>query len=204
MLTYEIRKAKDNSDDAPLIVLMHGRGANRFDLVGLAEHLPENATLVFPEAPFSAAQWGYGAGSAWYRFMGRNRPEPESFSLAIDELEKLLRHFNAPRVVLGGFSQGGTMSIGYALSHPGEIAGVLNFSGFLADHPRVIMEPGDTKFFWGHGTQDTSIPFELAIEGRAALNAAGATLESHDYDIGHWIDAIELTDATSWLSTVLT
>lgn len=206
MLQYEIRKPATFEADGPLIVLMHGRGANRFDLLGLADHFPSNATLVFPEAPFDAAQWGYGAGSAWYRFMGRNRPEPESFAQSLDEIELLLQSLNASRVVLGGFSQGGTMSVGYALSHPGTIAGALNFSGFLADHPRVEVNQENlhgTAFFWGHGVQDASIPFDLAIEGRAALAADGADLTAHDYDIGHWIDPQELADAGLWLETLL-
>lgn len=206
MLTYEIREAADRSAAAPLIVLMHGRGASRFDLQPLADYMPSYANIVFPEAPHGAAQWGYGPGSAWYRFLGRNKPEPESFSRSLIELGELIASFNAEQVVLGGFSQGGTMSIAYALSHPGAIRAVLNFSGFLADHPSVALTPAsvaNTSFFWGHGTQDGSIPFDLAIEGRAALEAAGANLTARDYEIGHWIEPQELNDAVAWLAKVL-
>jgi phospholipase/carboxylesterase len=206
MLEYEIRRASPESANAPLIVLMHGRGANRFDLLGLAEHMPADATLVFPEAPFEAAQWGYGPGSAWYRFLGRNKPEAESFSRSLDELKELVESFDAPKVVLGGFSQGGTMSIAYALANQDSVDGVMNFSGFLADHPRVIPSRhtvGRTSFFWGHGTQDPAIPFELGVEGRAYLRSAGAKLESHDYEIGHWIAPEELEDAVTWLEDVI-
>ena len=206
MLEYEIKPASDHDAKAPLIVLMHGRGANRFDLLGLADHMPRSATLVFPEAPFEAAPWGYGPGSAWYRFLGGNKPEPESFSRSLDALHELITSFNRPRVVVGGFSQGGTMGTAYALVHPGAVDGVLNFSGFLADHPRVAASKqtvGDTSFFWGHGRHDPAIPFQLAIEGRAALRAAGAKLETHDYEIGHWIAPEELADAVAWLEELL-
>lgn len=162
--------------------------------------------MVFPEAPFSAAQWGYGPGSAWYRFLGRNRPEPESFAKSLDELQDLVASFKRKQVVLGGFSQGGTMALAYALSHPGEVAGVLNFSGFLADHPRVVVSEANvkgTKIFWGHGRQDSAIPFDLAVEGRAALARVHADLTARDYDIGHWIDPHELSDALSWLGSVV-
>lgn len=202
MLTHEVREPRTSTDDAPLIVLLHGRGANRFDLSALGESMPAHARVIFPEAPFDAAPWGYGPGSAWYRFLGRNRPEVDSFSRSLDELAQLIAHFDTQRVVVGGFSQGGTLSIAYALAHPGTVAGVLNFSGFLADHPRVAVSPRSvaaTKFFWGHGRQDQNIPFELALEGRAELLRAGAQLEAHDYDIGHWIDPRELADAVRWL-----
>lgn len=202
MLTYEIISAKNGGDTAPLIVLMHGRGANRFDLMSLNDSMPRNATIVFPEAPFEAAAWGYGPGSAWYQFLGRNRPEPESFSRSLQELGELIASFDAPRVVIGGFSQGGTMGLAYALSHPGAIDGVLNFSGFLADHPAVRVTPeavAGTSIFWGHGTHDPAIPFALAVEGRAQLRAANANLTSYDYEIGHWIAPEELRDAVKWI-----
>lgn len=202
MLTYE-RRQDDAADDAPLIILMHGRGATRLDLTSLGDYMPRHARVVFPEAPFQAAPWGYGPGSAWYRFLGGNRPEPESFAHSIDELEKFIASFDAAHVVLGGFSQGGTMSLAYALSHPGAIDAVLNFSGFLADHPRVVVDEmtvQGTRFWWGHGRQDSNIPFQLAVQGRAQLEQAGAKLEARDYDIGHWIDPQELADAVAWLA----
>jgi phospholipase/carboxylesterase len=205
MLQYELRPANDPTD-APLIVLMHGRGASRFDLVPLGQHMPARANVVFPEAPFDAAQWGYGQGSAWYRFLGHNRPEPASFARSLDELHQLIAQLDPPKVVVGGFSQGGTVGLGYALSTDRPVDGVLNFSGFLADHPLVDAAPdtvAGTTFFWGHGRQDPAIPFELAIEGRAALRAAGATLEAHDYDIGHWIAPEELKDAIAFLEKSL-
>ncbi|MGQ0815178.1 MAG: alpha/beta hydrolase [Gemmatimonadota bacterium] len=206
MLQFEVRRAPNDVANPPLIILMHGRGANRFDLLSLAEPMPAHANIVLPEAPFDAARWGYGPGSAWYRFIDRNMPEPESFSRSLDELKELVEHFNAQQVVVGGFSQGGTLGLGYALSHPGEVLGILNFSGFVADHPRVLVSPqtvDDSSFFWGHGTQDTNIPFALAVEGRAQLRAAGAKLEMHDYTIGHRIAPEELDDAIQWVGSVL-
>jgi phospholipase/carboxylesterase len=165
--------------------------------------------VIAPEAPFPAAPWGYGPGSAWYRFLGRNRPEPESFSQSLAALEEFIGGLPSvlggtpSKLALGGFSQGGTMSIGYALSHPGAIPRVINFSGFLADHPQVIARPetvGGARFFWGHGRMDGNIPFDLAEEGRAQLRAAGADLTERDYAIGHWIDPSEIADAVSWMS----
>ncbi|MFL5541145.1 MAG: alpha/beta hydrolase, partial [Longimicrobiaceae bacterium] len=66
-------------EGAPLVVLMHGRGSDRFDLLGLAPAIAPGAVVVTPEAPWSGLPWGYGPGWAWYRFLGGNRPEPESF-----------------------------------------------------------------------------------------------------------------------------
>ncbi len=82
----------------------------------------------------------------------------------------------------------------------------MNFSGFLADHPTVRATPDSvrgTRIFWGHGTMDPSIPFALAVEGRAALDAAGADLSAFDYEIGHGISPEEATDARNWIESAV-
>lgn len=210
-LEYEIRAPANVRADAKLILLLHGRGANRHDLFSLAPHLPADAIVVAPEAPFAAAPWGYGPGSAWYQFLGGNRPEPNSFSASLQHLQTLLHELREKmkfgKVILGGFSQGGTISLAYGLNHPDEIAGVLNFSGFLADHPEVtprlaITPAPPLSIFWGHGIHDPAIPYALGVEGRAQLKAAGYHVVAKDYDIGHWIDGAELRDAVAWIETV--
>lgn len=208
MLEYRTHMPEDPQDGAPVAVLLHGRGADESDLLDLGPKLPDGMVLVAPRAPFPAAEWGYGQGWAWYRFMGGNKPEEEGFSESLDRLHEFLQGLAGELpvrpgpVTLGGFSQGGTLSIAYALDHPGAVSRAMNFSGFLANHPRVKVTPDTvrgTRFFWGHGTRDPNIPFDLAQRGRGALLAAGADLEAHDYPIGHWISPDELKDARAWM-----
>lgn len=205
---WESHVPEGAADGVPVVVLLHGRGADRTDLFGLHRHLPAEWAVLAPDAPFRGAPWGYGPGRAWYRYMGRNRPDPDSYAQSlkaiddfIDRIPSIIGHRPGP-IVLGGFSQGGTTSVGYALAHPGRVRHVINFSGFLADHPAV--DPGaapesGARFFWGHGVHDPSIPFALALEGRDLLRTSGADLETRDYEIGHWIDGQEVTDAVAWL-----
>lgn len=208
MLRYVEHVPEGAEDGALTIVLLHGRGSHEGDLMGLREGLPVGAVVVAPRAPFAGAPWGYGDGWAWYRYIGGATPEPGSFEASQRELGELLEALprllpvRPGRVVLGGFSQGGTMSIAHALRHPGRVPMVVNFSGFLADHPTVEATPrtvAGTRFFWGHGRQDPAIPFTLAGAGRKSLLSAGADLEARDYDIGHWISPDELADVSAWI-----
>jgi len=50
----------------------------------------------------------------------------------LDQLPGLL-DVQPGRIVLGGFSQGGTTSMALAISRPGRVAAVINFSGFIAE-----------------------------------------------------------------------
>jgi phospholipase/carboxylesterase len=199
-------------DGAPVVVLMHGRGADPSDLVGLRSWLPDRTALVLPRAPFSAVEWGYGPGWAWYRYEGDDRPEAQTFRAAQSALDELLEGlpdslgYRPGPIVVGGFSQGGTMGLGCALRRPGELVGVLNFSGFLPDHPDVPVTPDSvrgTRIFWGHGTADPAIPFGLAERGRRALAEVGADLEAHDYPMGHSISPEEMEHAAAWLERVV-
>lgn len=212
MLELEIMEAAEPAAGRPVVVLMHGRGADPSDLVGLRSWFPGNVGLVLPRAPHPGATWGYGPGWAWYRYEGGDRPEPESYRSAQAELESLIEELperlgrEVGPVVVGGFSQGGTMGLGYALRRPGSVAGVLNLSGFLPDHPEVRATPetaGDLPVFWGHGTADPAVPFSLARRGRSKLRKAGAALESRDYAMGHGILPREVEDAVAWLEGVL-
>lgn len=207
-LEYLTRMPAAPKDKAPLVVLLHGRGATADDLTSLSDLLPEGTVSVYPQAPFDAAPWGYGPGYAWYRFLGGARPEPESFSEGQRILAEFLAGIRAELPVrtgpmfVGGFSQGGTSSLAWALGHPGVASGVLVLSGFLAEHPDVAVTPQNARglnVFWGHGTQDGNIPFALGEAGRAALRRAGAQVTAHDYPMAHSISLEEMQDVKQWM-----
>jgi phospholipase/carboxylesterase len=213
MLTFDKYVPENAKDGAPVVVLLHGRGSDKDDLMGLQPGLPPDVVLVTPRAPFPGAPWGYGDGWAWYRFLGGTTPEPESFERSVESLAELvgalpeLLPIRPGPIIVGGFSQGGTTALGYALTHSKEVDGVLMFSGFLPSHPAVKAMPetvGGKRVFWGHGTADPMMPFTNAIAGREALARAGADLTIGDYPIGHWIDPRELADASRWLEAFRT
>jgi len=207
VLEYDVVAAGE-PPDGTLLVLLHGRGADGTDMRPLAGQLPRSWTMVLPNAPHAAGPWGYGPGFAWYRYLGGNVPEQDSFRTSLAELDALLGAlpkavgFQPARLVVGGFSQGGTVSLGYALSRPGRISHTLNFSGFLPDHPDVRVDRSTAaglRIFWGHGFSDGNIPFAFAESGRAQLEAAGAMVEARDYPIGHWVDPLELAHAVAFV-----
>jgi len=213
MLEINKHIPNDVADGAPALVLLHGRGSDKDDLMGLQPGLPQEAVLITPRAPFPGAPWGYGGGWAWYRFLGGTTPDPASFERSVAALAELVEALpeilpvKPGVVIVGGFSQGGTTALGYSLSHPETVDGVLMFSGFLPSHPDVAATPETVrgrKVFWGHGTLDQMIPFANAIQGRDALARAGADLTTGDYRTGHWIDPQELADASSWLTSFQT
>ena len=206
MLEYDIDRPASFADGDTVAVLLHGRGSHRGDLQPLRPHLPEAWALVTPQAPNPGAPWGYGPGWAWYRYVGDDRVVDETLAASLAALDAFLASLPdlldaAPgRVVLGGFSQGGTTSLTYGLRRPGVVHAVLNFSGFLPDSDlaREAVDPG-LPVFWGHGTQDPAIPHALAVRGRQGLAGMGVAVEARDYDIGHWIEPDEMRHAVAFV-----
>jgi len=140
--------------------------------------------------------------------LGRDLADAESLAGSLLALGAFLEHlpellgFQPDPLVLGGFSQGGTTSLAYALKRPGTVAGVVVLSGFLANFEALDAGPedlGGTPLFWAHGTHDPSVPFSLAVEGRARILEVGGKLEARDYPMGHWVIPEEMEDLKKWL-----
>jgi phospholipase/carboxylesterase len=208
-LEFDLAPASHASATTTVAVLLHGRGSDKSDLQGLRPLLPEDWALVTPRAPFPGEPWGYGPGFAWYRYIADDHVEMDTLQQSLGVLDEFLGALprlagvDAPRVVLGGFSQGGTVSMSYALTRPHAVAAVLNFSGFL---PAAVhldesgASPPSIPIFWGHGTGDPAIPIGLAEKGRNRLRRAGAKLVVRDFRIGHWIVPEEVAAAVTTVS----
>jgi phospholipase/carboxylesterase len=211
VLQYDINRSPSDHDGGTVAVLLHGRGSHRGDLQALHPVLPDDWALVTPQAPYPGHPWGYGPGWAWYRYVEEDRVMEDTLAQSLASLDAFLFEipkivgFQPGRVVLGGFSQGGTMSMSYALTRPGKIAAAINFSGFVPaslEVPFSALSPGTAPIFWGHGLRDPSIPHELAIRGRERLQAAGVQFAAEDYPIGHWIVPEEVQAAIDYVESL--
>ena len=130
------------SGNAPkqLVVLLHGRGADGNDLIGLApmfaEHLPD-ALFLAPDAPHPCD--GAPFGLQWFSLIDRS---PENIAAgvrgaapAVDGFldHHLVRHgLGDGDLALFGFSQGSMMALYVGLRRKGQPAAVLGYSGMLA------------------------------------------------------------------------
>ena len=162
-LELDLSPASGATASTTIAVLLHGRGSDKHDLQSLRPQIPDDWTLVTPRAPFPGEPWGYGKGHAWYRYIEEDRLDPDTLMESLSILDEFLAALprttgvTPQRIVLGGFSQGGTTSLSYAITRPGAVAAVLNFSGFL---PAAIAvdesgaNPPPTPIFWGHGLGD--------------------------------------------------
>ncbi|MEO0407413.1 MAG: alpha/beta hydrolase [Cyanobacteria bacterium P01_A01_bin.135] len=182
-----------SSQPQHLLVLLHGWGANAQDVAGLAEVLQlPNWAMAFPNAPF-ASPYSPG-GYMWYSFpegsldnlLGLDQPDlQESRERLRTWLTHLTERLEVPleRTVLGGFSQGGAMSLDLGPQLP--IAGIMSLSGYL--HRAIAPADKAVPTLLVHGTQDTVVPLRAAWQAREQLTAIDTPLDYHEFSMGHEI-----------------
>ncbi|GAO20152.1 uncharacterized protein UV8b_04962 [Ustilaginoidea virens] len=112
----------------------------------------------------------------------------------------------AERIILGGFSQGGAMSILAGLTAPVKIGGIVGLSSWLllAQKFKEIVPEGDmnkaTPIFMGHGDKDPLVRYDLALESEKALKDLGYSVDLRTYrEMQHSACLEELNDVEAFL-----
>jgi phospholipase/carboxylesterase len=212
LLTNVVRRGAPSR----LLLLLHGFGADQYDLAPIAPHLdPEERFLVVcPRGPHAAPP-----GAAWYPFGGA---DPEAARHSVDLLDDLLDELCADagmqreEAVIAGFSQGGSMALmlGLRASDRPRVAGVLCMSGFLADGRGVDMAweapgwvpsaaDGLPPVLVQHGSLDPMVPVERGRAVTAQLAARGLAVRHHEYPMEHQLALESVQDAARWLDQVV-
>lgn len=204
----------DGYDEAkryPLVVMLHGFGANMQDLAGLAPVInAKGYVYACPNAPL-AFDLGMGhAGYGWASPRGEATAEEysDAESLLNDFFDEVTESFNvAPgNALLLGFSQGGGMTYRCGLARPQTFAGLVALSSMLPNSNTLEerLPPERTQpIFIAHGLSDPLIPAETAQNAKAFLEGAGYNPEYHEYAMAHEISGEVLRDLVPWMAQVL-
>ena len=202
------------------VLWLHGLGADGHDFAPIVPQLVEAyerpLRFVFPHAPVRPVTVNGGvAMRAWYDILGFNRgiPHDEVGIRASDaEVRSLIQRENqrgiaTNRIVLGGFSQGGAISLFSGPRYPEKLAGIMALSCYMlledllpAERTRVNYQ---TPIFLAHGTQDPVVDFRRGTEAKQLLEAGGYPVEWHAYTMPHSVCPQEIVDIATWLRKVL-
>lgn len=196
-----------------LVVFLHGYGADGDDLIGIgrewARQLPHTA-FVSPNAPQLCA--GGGVGRQWFALTMRDPHEfargAASARPALDAFldAELARHrLSDSAMALVGFSQGTMMALHVGPTRKERLAGILGFSGLLAD-PKALAGAAIRKppVMLIHGERDDLIPVAAIFAAAQALAAAEIPVEWHiSPGIPHGIGPDGMEIGLSFLRRVL-
>ena len=203
------RPARDASANPWLLVLMHGVGSHAEDLFNLAGHVPAHCHVLSLQAPYVMGPDAY----AWFMFSVDAQgvrhideaQEQRSRVLLAQTVEAASAQLGIPasRVVVGGFSQGGIMSLSLLLTQPELLAGICVWHSRLlpqAVAAQVASERLQGRHAWiSHGMQDDVIVLSSAHAIRDHLQALPVALRYEEYPCTHTIHPQELHNSMQWL-----
>ncbi len=200
------------------VIWLHGLGADGHDFASIVHelNLPVATRFVFPHAPVRAVTINQGARMrAWYDILSLERVDLEdeegiyASAAAVDALidAEVGRGIPTDKVVIAGFSQGGSIALHVALRHPSRLAGVLALSTYvpLATSLGAEKSPANTSIplFMAHGVHDPVVPEALGRSSRDCLQVLGYEVEWHSYPMEHSVCAQEIADINRWLHSQL-
>ena len=197
------RWSTDQRDGMPLLVLLHGYGADEHDLFGLVPYLPSEVAVASVAAPL-APPWPM-PGRSWYAIEGLDGRSPEAVTIAAEAFLRWLdaASVGASSVALLGFSQGAAVALQALRLAPERFAAVVALSGYAAagelprDEDLRELRPA---VFWGRGSHDDVIPPAL-IDHTAQWLPDRSELSGRVYPgLTHSISEDELADVRLFLT----
>lgn len=207
-LTYkEIEPRKKLDGGNPLLVLLHGRGTDENDLLGLASYLDERLHIVSARAPF---QFQWGPGYAWYDIEEVGKPDKDKFPQSREMIKNLVDVLQGKnkgaknKTFLLGFSMGSVMAYAVSLAYPGNITGVVAHSGYIAEGENTNYNWIDAKsvdYFIAHGIADPVIPAQFGKRAEELMKEHKMNFIYREYPIAHQISEDSLRDFTNWLQS---
>ncbi|KAF1916854.1 Phospholipase/carboxylesterase/thioesterase [Ampelomyces quisqualis] len=190
------------------VIVAHGLGDNGAGWIFLAENWRrrskfEEVRFLFPNAPSIPITMNMGMRMpGWYdiKSLGNldDREEDEAgiqqskdyfHSLIDDEIKKGIP---ADRIVIGGFSQGGAMSLLSGVTYKNQLGGIFGLSCYLLlkkDIKDLIPDDSpnqNTPIFMGHGDADQVVAHKWGKLSADVLTQHGYNVDFRTYKYGNF------------------
>ena len=202
-LSFISSSPEDDSLSLGVIFLLHGFGANMRDLVDIAPMINQKDFIyIFPNAPFEINSGFNQKAYSWFDFDNLNEIK-ESEKILENTIEESLGLFNIDKdkIYLGGFSQGGMMTMHADIIHQNLFSGLLILSSTIISQIDLNIDLSiNPRVFLAHGVNDSIISINQGQETHRKLISKGLNVEYHEYEMGHQIIEKEIIDIKNWLS----
>ena len=200
------------------VIWLHGLGADGTDFAPIVPELALEelgAKFIFPNAPVRPITINNGYPMrGWYDILTL---DPDNFihdlegirasKKIVEELiaQEIVMGIPPERIIIGGFSQGGAISLFTGLTTNYKLAGILALSTYLPAAEAVMLDKTETSppVLMIHGTEDMTIRPEFAELSHAMLLSLGCQIEFKLYEMGHSVCAEEITLVSRWIKARL-
>lgn len=217
-VAYETVERATAESPAAVVIWLHGLGADGYDFEPVVPELAVAGGLrfVFPHAPIRPVTINAGYPMrAWYDITALDAAPPRDeagLRASIEGVTRLIDRelaagFPSRRVLVAGFSQGGSVAINAGLRYPRPLAGVVGLSTWLPMAGVLARErdPANavTPVFLAHGSQDPVVPPAAGEAARDRLEGLGHEVSWHRYPMPHAVCPEELVTLRQWIEARL-
>jgi phospholipase/carboxylesterase len=184
--------------NSKVLILLHGRGANAEDILGLAQHLEvKDFSLIAPQA----------TNNTWYPYSFLAPPSQNEpwLSSALDIVKEIVDDILAKgvpthHIYFAGFSQGACLMLEFITRHAKKYGGAAAFTGgLIGDKIYATNYSGDFNgmpLFIGSSDPDPHVPVERVTASVEVLEKMNAKVVKKIYaGMGHTIVADEIESA---------
>jgi phospholipase/carboxylesterase len=195
-----------NNPNAPLILLLHGMGADEKDLWFIADKLPSHCRVVSLRAPHNHE----GGGYRWFRIQYTHEGKVIDYNQALQSRQMIINFlesfqqkngYQPTGIYVIGFSQGAMMGFTLLSGLP-NVLGHISLGGLIFPELLNEFKPhilANKNVFIGHGSRDFIVPVEEARKARQILQEAGIKPSYNEYPVGHQITPDMLSALLLWL-----
>lgn len=209
-LAYRVRPA-NVSPPMGCLILLHGVGGNERNFAEISQWIDPSILVIMPQGPIALSS--SGDQYAWFHvaFTGDgpqiNEQEANESRLRllvfIKEMQTLYQ-VSSSNTLIAGFSQGGIMSAGVALTFPDAVKGFGVLSGRILPEikPHINHLEGLKKLngYLAHGQFDSKLPISYLFQADELLNDLNVPHVTKVYPMDHEISEIELKDFLHWVN----
>ncbi len=184
-----------SGDRLPLLVVLHGAGADEEDLDGVFADWQFPVRIVSFRGPARAGRgytWSYGEGStpeeanAVHQQMFREVAE----SLAVGAREVAARYPTEGKPMVFGFSRGASMAWYLGARHPERFDAIFTVSGELEQAFLEGLDPAiRPPFFAYHGRADPVVSLAGGKRTAKAIASLAGDVAFEEFDGGHTVPA---------------
>ena len=219
MCAEQVLECVSGSDPLWSIIWLHGLGADNTDFQDLPRllQLPPNEAVRFllPNAPKRPITLNGGVVMRGWYDIGFDIDRglcPEGLEDSARMMRTLLdreeqRGVPAEHILLGGFSQGGAVSLYLGLRYEKTLGGIIGLSTYMPATHMFAAESHranqDAPIFMAHGLHDPVLSLQLAESSRDLLSKNGYAVDWHTYPMPHSLCQEEVTDLSAWFGRIL-
>jgi phospholipase/carboxylesterase len=195
-----------------MLALFHGVGSNELSMALLADSFDPRFLVISARSPIQVGPFGY----AWFHVTFTpdgpvidGDEAADGWRRVSEFVSEATSSYGADpdRIFVGGFSQGGIVSLAALLTAPEQFAGAVCMSGRLP--PEVLPHVVSDDRLQGkpvlvvHGTADETLPVDFGRRARAVLEAKPVALVYREFAMGHTTTPESIEFVADWLRAQL-